>query len=224
RFRLVGSRFNADVEVRNDSYVVAGLTRRQSTRQGFSPAQFIVDAEISVLGKLGELKRTVRSQLDQLVRNAESYIALWQDYQAIERDNLIKDARDAGWVKYGSYRTLADGSWDFAVRDPSVLSAFAHGVEESEADLEISETLPPGLLRDAPTAVHSPESIESQEDDLDSVGRSALGRLVSHDAEKAKIRLRPVDEDRDAVPPAQGVIHIGILGDTVSPQRRARAL
>src|SRR5690606_34553294 len=182
RFRLVGSRFNADVEVRNDSYVVAGLTRRQSTRQGFSPAQFIVDAEISVLGKLGELKRTVRSQLDQLVRNAESYIALWQDYQAIERDNLIKDARHAGWGKCGRYRRVAGGSRDFAGRDPSGLRACERGVEEWEADLESSETVPPGLLRDAPTAGHSPESIEPQEDDMDSVGRSALGRLVSHDA------------------------------------------
>lgn len=224
RFRLVGSRFSADVEVRNDTYVIAGLTRQQSSRQGFSPAQFIVDAEISLLGKLGELKRTVRSQLDQLVRDAESYIALWQDYQAIERDNLIKDARDAGWVKYRSYRTLADGTWEFSVKDPSGLSTFAYGVEESEADLEISETLPPGLLRDAPTAAHSPESIESHEDDLDSAGKSALGRLVSHDTEKAKIRLRPVDEDSDAVPPSQGVIHIGILGDKIRLKRRAEAI
>lgn len=224
RFRLVGARFNVDVEVRNDSYVIVGLTRQQSSRQGFNPAQFIIDAEITVLGKLGELQRTVRSQLDQLVRNAESYIALWQDYQAIERENLISDARDAGWVKYSSYRTLADGTWEFSVIDPSALSAFTGGVEETDADLEISESLPTGLLRDAPTDPYLPESIEAPEDDLDSKGKSALGRLVNHDTVKSKIRLRPVDEESDAVPPSQGVIHMGILGDKIRLKRRAEAI
>ncbi len=59
----------------------------------------------------GRFRGTARSELDQVVGEAESYLAIWREYNKLERKSIRGRARQFGWLTYHSRRPLADGRW-----------------------------------------------------------------------------------------------------------------
>src|SRR5262249_39303565 len=136
--------------------------------------------------------------------------------QAIERENLIRRAREIGWVAYQSFDALPSGLWRFGVSDADALNRFrgqldAVGHEEIEADREA----PPELLEDARTIVESEHRGRV---------RAAVGTVEDIRVSRREILVRPLDEESDVRPPTRGVLFAALQGDRKRLERREQAV
>lgn len=116
-FRLLGREYAADVARLPDDRLL--VLRVVEARRGNRNAdgrmvhlatgrmQF-VDATVA-----GKYQGIARSQLDEVVREAGSYLRLWKEYNEVERGYLLKVARDFGWLRYDRAEKLPAGPWRF---------------------------------------------------------------------------------------------------------------
>ncbi len=167
----------------------------------------------------GRFRGTARSELDQIVGGAESYLAIWREYNKLERRSILRRAREFGWLTYHSRQPLADGRWRFHLKDDDRLAQCIRSLEESESvDLEAAAH-PPAELTEAT------ELDAEVEDSGEGRGRIFAGECVGHDRRRLTIDIRlPAwnDEDRNP-PPEKGVLFMSLGGDRTRLERRKKA-
>lgn len=166
----------------------------------------------------GRFRGTARSELDQIVGEAGSYLAIWREYNKLERRNIQRRAQDFGWLSYRSRQPLADGRWRFLLRDDARLDDCMRALEEGESvDLEAAAT-PPAELTDQ-------IDVDAEQENTSSRGRIFAGECVGYDRRRLTLDLRlPTgnDEDRSS-PPDAGVLFISLGGDRTRLERRRKA-
>lgn len=166
----------------------------------------------------GQFRGTARSELDQIVAEAGSYLAVWRDYNKLERRSILRRAREFGWLHYDSRTELSDGRWRFRLKSDERMDACMRALEDSEAvDLEAAEHPPPELTE--------PFNVDTDQEDSNGQGRIFAGECVGYDRQRLTLDLRPPagnDEDRNP-PPDRGVLFISLGGDRTRLKRRRKA-
>lgn len=167
----------------------------------------------------GRFRGTARSELDQIVGEAGSYLAIWREYNKLERRSIQRRARAFGWLSYHSRQPLADGRWRFHLKDDERLEDRIRSLDESESvDLEAAAS-PPAELTEA-------TDVDAEPDDTSNGrGRIFAGECVGHDRRRLTLDLRlPAwnDEDRNP-PPDSGVLFMSLGGDRTRLERRRKA-
>ena len=111
-FRVVGTAIVADVRMVDDRLIISRISRR-SARSDLRlllvrGAVRIVDAT-----RLGRLSAADRQEVRRLAEADNAYLAIWEEYNALEREASRQAARDIGWADYDRYRILNDGTLEF---------------------------------------------------------------------------------------------------------------
>lgn len=218
-FRLHGHEFAADLSRQDDgSLHVIRLTRASPPDLPVSLLEAeLVYVDATVAGQFGRAGQTL---LDNLVRQSNSYLALWQEYNQLERNGILGRARDFGWLRYSQRELLPDGTWRFRVqRDQQSRLTLARLQDRTEMDLEAAEKLPDELL-DQPDS-QDDENLAWQVDRQ--TPRPLAGQCVGVSPQRGTLDLRPIDPESEEQPPAKGVLHISLTGDRVRLNRRSAA-
>ena len=166
----------------------------------------------------GRFRGTARTQLDQLVEGADSYLSLWREYNNLERQNILRRAREFGWLRYSERRPLADGSWRFTLSDAQEVESKIRILEDGESiDLEAAERPPVELSENNGTSAATEDSNRR--------GRIFAGECVGFDRHRCSIDLRqpPSRGDAEVPAPEKGVLFISISGDRTRLDRREKA-
>ncbi len=159
------------------------------------------------------------SSLDVIVREAGSYLAIWERYQTMETEAIARRARMFGSVPYHSCTQLDNGNWSF-----EIASAFTDsGRSLDELPLDDFEI-------ECVSSVPSLLKASSQEDLLDALDEVRPNELTPFSgsgimARDGVVVLRPADPDArmaDA-PPEAGYLVAGLRGDMVRLRRRRDA-
>ena len=166
----------------------------------------------------GRFRGTARSELDQIVGEAGSYLAIWREYNKLERRSILCRAREFGWLTYHSRLPLADGRWRFHLKEDERLEDCMRALAENESvDLEVAASPPPELTE--------PLDLDAEQEDKNGRDRIFAGECVGHDRRRLTLDLRLAawnDEDRSP-PPEIGVLFMSLGGDRTRLERRRKA-
>lgn len=209
-FRIHGRRFNLDVVRRRfvldgkstEALLATRIPARK--RQRSAPPCRVAQGAIQWRdAAAGSISAAVRTRLDAIVQGADSYLALWEKYNDIERHALEVAATEFGEVRFSG--CAEDQSGDFVFEcghlDPERLEAFDRCREERKS-LEVA--IP--LDEDSGYGSNSP---------------AFVGDVV--DAKPSgKVTLRPRALDV-AAPPPSGILRVSVFGDRKRLDRRERA-
>ena len=216
-FRLHGAGFAVDVQRGSDDRLRATRVvteRRRIEADGRRPIQ-LVTARIHFcdVTLAGEFRGAARTELDQLVAQADSYLGMWEAYNDKEREAVLRRAREFEWVRYSRAERLPNGEFRFHVK----------AGEETATDLRRrldaidGETLEAG--DDVPEAIRGVDSAGSPAGPR----RPFTGEFVATKASPPSLTLRPPPEQDDRKPPEQGYLFFGLGGDEVRMGRRREA-
>lgn len=218
RFRLLGTRVGVDIEMVDDSPRVRSVVTMHGGRRDVRPPEILIESELEFVDATiaGKMRHSVRAQIERIIAETDSYIALWEKYQKIETGNLLRRAKEIGWVSYRKFEACPNGLWKFEVSDADVLRRFqgqlgAAGQEDLEADYEV----PRELLEDA-------RELDGR--DRDERRRAPVGTVEAIRADHGVVFLRPLDEDSDVLPPKKGFLLAALQGDRIRLERREQAV
>lgn len=215
---LLGDRCEVDIAYdRNGSaYVNRVAPRRGGNRLGRA-VQYLVEVAIGFVDGTVESgqRQSIRAQLDQMLAETGSYVALWAKYQTLERESLLRRARRVGFLRYRRWEQLPNGLWRFDVDDSQAVVAFREGLEAADCrELEADDDVPSELV----------ESDSSDEGFEEEGERAVVGTIERINATEREVLLRPLDEDSDSLPPKQGFLFAALHGDRRRLERRERAV
>lgn len=217
KFRLLGDRVGVDIEVVDDNICVRRVVSIHGGGKAVRPPEVLIESDLRFIDATlaGKMRQSVRMQIESIMKEDGSYIALWMQYQKIESENLLRRARDLGWVSYRKFEACANGLWRFEVPEGDALRRFqeqlgAAGQEELEAAREV----PRELLEDAR---------ELQERERLERGRAPIGTVEAIRVDQSVVVLRPLDEESDVLPPSKGVLIAALQGDRIRLERRQAA-
>jgi hypothetical protein len=166
----------------------------------------------------GRFRGAARTQLDQLVEGTDSYLGIWREYNRLERQSILRRAREFGWLRYSSRRPMADGSWRFTLVDAKELEPNIRLLEAGESiDLEAAAR-PPAELSETGEQGAGADEGRSRE-------RVFAGECVGFDLQRGSVDVRqpPGQGDADIAPAEKGVIFISLSGDRKRLERREKA-
>jgi len=166
----------------------------------------------------GRFRGNARTQLDQLVEDADSYLGLWREYNKIERQSILRRAREFGWLRFNERQRLADGRWRFMLSDTADLNGNIHILGDNESvDLEAAGQ-PPAELIDV-------NDLSDDDTQTRRTGRIFAGESVGFDRRQGTVDLRmPPGRGEDEIPPPEkGVLFISLSGDRKRLERREKA-
>lgn len=223
-FRVHGKGYAIDVQRTSDDKLL--VTRLVEARRGASaddrrpivPVQGNVRFCDSTIA--GAFRGTARSQLDQLVEQAGSYLNIWREYNKLERDSIFRRARTLGWLSYSDAKRQADGRWRFRIQDAKQVDTALNLLRGAEdVELEAATQPPPELQESSNTPAISLSAdggfVRSRQAFVGSfVGGTAAGRYLD---------VLPTGDQEDREPPAPGVLFMSISGDRKRLERRERA-
>lgn len=167
----------------------------------------------------GSFRGAARSELDQIVRDAGSYLAIWREYNKLERRSILRRAQAFSWLSYRSRERLANGTWRFHLnKEDERLKDCIRVLEQNESVVLEAAATPPAELT-------NPIEIDADQEGSYRGARSFTGEHVGHDRQKFTIELRlPTENDEDRNPPPDsGVLFISLSGDRTRLERRRKA-
>lgn len=222
-FRLHGRGYAVDVAKERDDKLLA--TRIVEAKRGRTPDER--RPVVLVLGRVrfcdatiaGAFRGTARTQLDQLVEHAGSYLNIWREYNKLERESVLRRARTLGWLRYSKRQLQGDGRWRFVVEDAKQLATALEVLRNAEdVDLEAAPNPPPELQQatDEPETVAeaSPRALRS---------RIFVGAFSGAEPQRRTIDLQPPIDSDDREPPDSGVLFLSVSGDRKRLERREQA-
>lgn len=222
-FQIRGKEISADVKKTSDGKLrIERITTARNHRNNLEIRPFILvlgDIDFCDFTIAGAMRETVRTDLDLLVKSADSYLHLWQKYNEIESANILAKAQEFGWIRYESCKLLSDGVYRFLVRSDS-REQLIRIREISEFSLEASE-IEPNLSGFA----NEQQSFEKKYGKK-SQNKSFFGQISRIDLssiKKLSIDLRPNNPEEAIFPPKSGFLFISMMGDRIRLSRRLDA-
>ena len=215
---LLGDRYEVDIacDSNGNAYVNRVAPRRGGNRL-HRTVQYLVETDVRFVDGTVESgqRQSIRAQLDQILAETGSYVALWAKYQSLERDSLLRRARRIGFLRYRRWEQLPTGLWCFEVDEPKAIGTFREGLEAADCrELEADDDVPSELS----------ESGTSDDNSDDERERAVVGTVERIDAWTKQVLLRPLDEDSDNLPPKKGFLFAALHGDRRRLERRERAV
>ena len=223
-FRLYGRGYAIDVAKGRDDKLLA--TRIVEAKRGKTADER--RPVVLVLGRVrfcdatmaGAFRGTARTQLDQLVEQAGSYLNVWRDYNKLERDSVLRRARTLGWLRYTKRQLQGDGRWRFFVDDAKQLETALEVLRNAEdVDLEAAQHPPPELQQatDAEAAAAGEPATRARG------SRIFVGAFSGAEPQRRAIDLQPPLDSDDREPPDSGVLFLSVSGDRKRLERREHA-
>ena len=223
-FRMHGKGHAIDVQKTPDDRLL--MTRLVEARRGAAaeerrpivPVQGNVRFCDSTIA--GAFRGTARSQLDQLVEQAGSYLNVWREYNKLERDSVFRRARTLGWLSYSEAKRQADGRWRFRILDAKQIDAALNLLRGAE-DVELeAASHPPRELQESSD---TPASGLATEGDPTRSPKAFVGSFVGGAAAGRYLDVLPTGDLDDRQPPVPGVLFMSMSGDRKRLERRERA-
>lgn len=223
-FRLHGRGYAVDVMKGRDDKLLA--TRVVEAKRGSSADER--RPVVLVLGRIrfcdatiaGAFRGAARTQLDQIVEQAGSYLNVWKEYNKLERHSVLRRARTLGWLRYSKRLLQGDGRWRFFVEDAKQLDTALQVLRNAEdVDLEAAQN-PPAELQ------HATDDAATTTDDATSHSnrsRIFVGSFSGAAPQRRTIDLQPPVDSDDREPPESGVLFLSISGDRKRLERREYA-
>lgn len=151
------------------------------------------------------MSASIRSEIDLLVQNADSYLRVWQMYGELEAQSLKDEADALGTVAYADVRQIDEVHWQFHIP----------GEEEFSA---CEEMLRSGQHKDLCVKPAASSDYDANG------GREARfsGEMVGVFPNSRQIEILARSTDSPA-PPPRGELALDLTGDSVRQERRARA-
>lgn len=216
-FRLYGKGIAADVvHEKEDKFKVSRIVRAFQNDE--KRLVLLIEGKFQFCDMIiaGAFRGVARTELDQIVKEADSYLGIWKEYNRLERENILARCRKFGWLKYTAYKRLADSRFRFTLEDADGLNEPLQYLEENETvALETSEFPPPelrGILRG-----------DDPDGRLKRRSRSFFGECTDFNPHQKTIDIRPMFEENAEHPPEKGVIFVSWSGDRVRLDRRDHA-
>jgi hypothetical protein len=215
---FLGDRCEVDIAYdRNGNAYVNRVAPRRGGNRLRRAVQHLVEVDIGFADGTVESgqRQSIRAQLDQILAETGSYVALWAKYQALERESLLRRARRVGFLRYRRWEQLPTGLWRFEIDNSMAIGAFRDGLEAADCrELEADDDVPSGLV----------ESDPSEDSSDEERARAVVGTIERISATEREVLLRPLDEDSDSLPPKQGYLFAALHGDRRRLERRERAV
>jgi hypothetical protein len=226
-FRLHGKRIAVDVQRRDDGTLrvekVVGskeAARPEDLRPIFlihTPARF---CDITMAARFEGQGRT---ELEQIVKSADTYLGLWSDYNRLELSNILERARDFGWVYYDGFSRKANGDLAFKVSgNPRYIEELMVKIRDRRVNEQYD------ALTELPKFLSSSDFEELDDVKVRELVRyrwpiSFSGELVEVDDHAGWIVLRPRDADLVRLPESSGYLMPSLRGDFKRLRRRWEA-
>jgi hypothetical protein len=111
-FRVLGSSVVADIRMFDDRLIISRVTRR---RRRSDQRLVLIRGKIRVVDatRMGRLSVTEKQEIRRLAEADNAYLAIWEEYNGLEREAARQAARDIGWADYDRCRVLGDGTVEF---------------------------------------------------------------------------------------------------------------
>ena len=111
-FRLLGATIVADVRLLNDRLIISRVTRRP---RDLEQRLILARGRISTADatRMGRLSAADKQEIRRLAEADNAYLAIWEEYNKLERDAARRSAQDIGWTDYDRFHVLADGTLEF---------------------------------------------------------------------------------------------------------------
>lgn len=223
-FRLHGRGYAVDVAKGRDDKLLA--TRIVEARRGRSPDER--RPVVLALGRFrfcdstlaGAFRGAARTQLDQIVEQAGSYLNVWAEYNKLERESVLRRARTLGWLRYGKRLLQGDGRWRFFVEDSKALETALQVLRNTEdVDLEAAQNPPPELQQATDDAATTDDDGPARSQR----SRIFVGSFSGAEPQRRTIDLQPPIDSDDREPPESGVLFLSVSGDRKRLERREHA-
>lgn len=223
-FRLHGRGYAVDVAKGRDDKLLA--TRVVEAKRGTAPDER--RPVVLVLGRVrfcdatiaGAFRGTARTELDQLVERAGSYLNIWKEYNKLERESVLRRARTLGWLRYSKRQLQGDGRWRFYVEDTKQLDAALEVLRNAE-DVDLEAALqPPRELQQATDDAATPTDGAAARPER---SRIFVGAFSGAEPQRRAIDLQPPIDSDDREPPESGVLFLSVSGDRKRLERREHA-
>ena len=222
-FQIRGKEITVDVKQTSDGKLrIERITTARKQRNNLETRPFILvlgDIDFCDFTIAGAMRETVRTDLDLLVKNADSYLRLWQEYNKIESDNILAKAQEFGWIRYESCNLLSDGVYRFLVRSDGrdqllairEINGFALEASEIEPDLS-------GFATQRKSSGKKSGQNSQNKSFFGQIHRLDLSRLHN-----LSIDLRPNNPEEGIEPPKSGFLFVSTQGDRIRLERRLQA-
>lgn len=210
-FRVIGRRAVADIKRDGDRLQVERIVT--SAQTDTAPLR-LLRAPLSFVdtSAAGEIAAGARYALEQAVQAADSYLRIWDTYDAMEREVILRRARRVGTLAYERCEQRRDGGWRFHL-------AVVEDLEDRLAALGESDRL-------ELEAGEGPPRWESLDEHTrrDRGQRRLAAPLLGVNGDRKLLDLRaPDDEEDQPPPPARGFLYMSLVGDRTRLQRREEA-
>jgi len=219
-FTMIGRKAWA-VVVRNneDHYLIKQITKGRKQTESDRLEILLLYAQIDFIDAtiMGKLAAEGRQQMDRLVLENESWLAIWKEYNELEYKRNLKNAYDIGWFHYEKKRR--DGyNWIFSI-DKNIDLKKNNSLRFDNIQLEASHSVPNDIKK---FSIRDRESLVSDKQNKFS-SKNISGRLSLFDPLMNEIGIQIDDNDDDLEPPNQGYLYLSIRGDKVKYERRNEA-
>jgi hypothetical protein len=197
-FRVLGATIAADVRLLDDRLVISRITRRPRESE---QRLILARGKISVVDgtRMGRLSAADKEEVRRLAEADNAYLAIWQEYNNLEREAARRAAQDIGWADYDRFRHVGDGTLEFEL--------IQHPRSDSLRERIGNETV--GLEASSGVAFNDDQARDAV------IGTARVTR-------RGTIRLRPDGEYKDD-PPGRGMLSGSFTLDKIRIGRRQRA-
>jgi hypothetical protein len=223
-FRLIGRGYAVDIARGPENKLL--VTRVVEAKRGSTPDErrpiVLVSGRIRFCDSTiaGAFRGAARTQLDQLVAQAGSYLKIWREYNKLERESVVRRARRLGWLRYTTRQLQPDGRWRFAVEEPKQLVAALDVLRAGEdIELEAADQPPPELLHTTEESASPAEPTSVR----DRTRRVFVGNFVGANVHAGFIEIQSPRNLDDREPPEVGVLFQSVSGDRKRLERREDA-
>ena len=214
-FRVHGARWALDVVTRDDGSLAG---HRLTVARGSDHPVFPLRCDLKFVDitVAGVFVGQARSELDALVKEAGSYLAIWDEYNDIEADSVLRRATAFGVWPYDQVESRGDDR--FRVRlaadgpDPGRLW---EALRAEDVEVALAPAAPPQLHGRSP---------ERGRDVLGSRSSDPEFQAVVHGFQRS-LRTVEISARSDAYvrPAPRGELYLSISGDAVRLDRRKQA-
>lgn len=215
-FRLHGHGMAMDLVRRDDEclHVVRLVNARRPMQNEERRPIFLVSAHVRFCDKTvaGQFQGAARTELDRIVEKSQHYLSVWNEYNRLEKESILRRARAFGWIHYHECRQQSDGRWRFLLQNTDSLEHALFALRDADGmDLEAAET-PPDYLLGKSWDTSGNERHE----------RAFVGQAKANLSRKT-VDIVPLYGEISPEPPKQGVLFISLSGDRKRLERREDA-
>ena len=210
-FQLLGETIKVTIKRTIDSTFRVERVEKRREKEDYNRPIILLNAELDFCDAsiATEMREKAPTELDALVQNSESYLQLWKEYNDLEKEKIIEEAKQLGWLKYSHYEKRPNGDRRFYLDDD------ASRLQEQLQHLSETSTLEVASI--------PPDFDNFEEQNKNSI-RRFKGQVTQIKLEQPKsLDLRPLDPDEEAPLPEKGCIFFSLSGDYARLKRREKA-